>query len=141
MPTAPELQARDTVLVTDGPFADLTGPIRSIDRERRRALLVVQVFGDDTLIDVLPSAVGAVSELSPAARDVGDVNPRRAAAVAGPSATRLIPGRVHGSLLAARRGLVAGSCPASWCRGSSVTRSGTRPCTISAEAAAHEEPC
>ncbi|MFF3511181.1 KOW motif-containing protein [Streptomyces sp. NPDC002573] len=61
MPTAPELQARDTVLVTDGPFADLTGPIRSIDRERRRARLVVQVFGDDTLIDVLPSAVGAVS--------------------------------------------------------------------------------
>ncbi|MGW4519413.1 hypothetical protein ACWEO4_48050 [Streptomyces sp. NPDC004393] len=33
------------------------------------------------------------------------------------------------------------SCPASWCRGSSVTRSGTRPWTISAEAVAQEEPC
>lgn len=35
----------------------------------------------------------------------------------------------------------SGSCPASWCRGSSVTRSGTRPLTISAEAAVHEAPC
>ncbi|MGJ3561906.1 thiamine pyrophosphate-dependent enzyme [Streptomyces sp. INA 01156] len=35
----------------------------------------------------------------------------------------------------------AGSCPASWCRGSSVARSGTRPLTISGEAAVHEAPC
>lgn len=33
------------------------------------------------------------------------------------------------------------SCPASWCRGSSVTRSGVRPLTISGEAAVHEAPC
>ncbi|MQY37919.1 Transcription termination/antitermination protein NusG [Streptomyces sp. RB17] len=52
MPSAPELQPGDTVLVTDGPFAQFTGPVRAIDRERHRVELVVQIFGDDTRIDV-----------------------------------------------------------------------------------------
>ncbi|MEU7716936.1 KOW motif-containing protein [Streptomyces tibetensis] len=47
-----ELQPGDAVLVTDGPFAQFTGPVRAIDRERHRIELVVQIFGDDTRIDV-----------------------------------------------------------------------------------------
>ncbi|WP_369263491.1 KOW motif-containing protein [Streptomyces sp. R35] len=52
MSTTPELQPGDTVLVTDGPFAQSMGPVRAIDRERNRVELVVQIFGDDTRIDV-----------------------------------------------------------------------------------------
>ncbi|MER6731101.1 KOW motif-containing protein [Streptomyces puniciscabiei] len=52
MPTSPEPKSGDTVLVNDGPFAQLTGPVLTIDRERNRVQLVVQVFGDDTRIDV-----------------------------------------------------------------------------------------
>ncbi|TQE27028.1 transcription termination/antitermination protein NusG [Streptomyces ipomoeae] len=52
MPTTPELQPGDTVLVKEGPFAQLTGPVRTIDREQKRVQLIVQVFGDDTRIDV-----------------------------------------------------------------------------------------
>jgi hypothetical protein len=37
--------------------------------------------------------------------------------------------------------LAVGSCPASWCRRSSVAGSGTRQLTISADAAVHEAPC
>ncbi|MFD8090897.1 KOW motif-containing protein [Streptomyces malaysiensis] len=61
MPSASELQPGDTVLVTDGPFAQSTGPVRAIDRERNRVQLVVQVFGDDTRIDVPLNAVEKVS--------------------------------------------------------------------------------
>jgi transcription antitermination factor NusG len=61
MPSAPELQPGDTVLVTDGPFVQLTGPVRTIDQERNRVQLIVQVFGDDTRIDVLLDAVEKVS--------------------------------------------------------------------------------
>ncbi|MDC2958948.1 KOW motif-containing protein [Streptomyces gilvifuscus] len=57
MPSAPELLPGDTVLVTDGPFAQFTGPVRAIDRERNRVQLVVQVFGDDTRIEVPLDAV------------------------------------------------------------------------------------
>ncbi|MGW1727970.1 KOW motif-containing protein [Streptomyces sp. NPDC002306] len=57
MSSAPELQPGDTVLVTDGPFAQFTGPIRGIDRERHRVQLMVQIFGDDTRIDVPLDAV------------------------------------------------------------------------------------
>jgi hypothetical protein len=42
--------------------------------------------------------------------------------------------------MAAHACLTVRSRPASWCRGSRVTRSGTRPLTISAEAAVHEAP-
>ncbi|MEY2245135.1 KOW motif-containing protein [Streptomyces sp. BF23-18] len=52
MSSAPELQPGDTVLVTDGPFAQFTGPVHAIDRERDRVQLIVQIFGDDTRIDV-----------------------------------------------------------------------------------------
>jgi transcriptional antiterminator NusG len=52
MRTTPELQIGDMILVTDGPFAEFTGPVRSIDHERERVRLVVQIFGDDTVIDV-----------------------------------------------------------------------------------------
>lgn len=52
MPSTPELQPGDTVLVTDGPFAQFTGPVHAIDRERNRVQLVVQIFGDDTRIDI-----------------------------------------------------------------------------------------
>jgi transcriptional antiterminator NusG len=61
MPTTPDLRPGDTVLVKDGPFAEFTGPIRSIDRERGRVQLVVQIFGDDTRIDVPLSMVEKVS--------------------------------------------------------------------------------
>ncbi|MFG3588427.1 KOW motif-containing protein [Streptomyces krungchingensis] len=61
MSTTPELQPGDTVLVKDGPFAEFTGPVRSVDRERRRVQLVVQIFGDDTLIDLPLAAVEKVS--------------------------------------------------------------------------------
>ncbi|MBD9703909.1 KOW motif-containing protein [Streptomyces sp. ID01-12c] len=52
MRTTPELQVGDEVLVTDGPFAEFTGPVRCIDHERERVRLVVRIFGDDTVIDV-----------------------------------------------------------------------------------------
>ncbi|MFD5819195.1 KOW motif-containing protein [Streptomyces sp. NPDC127038] len=52
MSSASEPQPGDTVLVTDGPFAQFTGPVRSVDRERRRVQLIVQIFGDDTRIDI-----------------------------------------------------------------------------------------
>ncbi|MFJ8155851.1 KOW motif-containing protein [Streptomyces sp. NPDC094468] len=52
MSSAPELQPGDTVLVTDGPFAQFTGPVHAIDRERDRVQLIVRIFGDDTRIDV-----------------------------------------------------------------------------------------
>lgn len=61
MPSASELQPGDTGLVTDGPFSQSTGPVRAIDRERNRVQLVVQVFGDDTRIDVPLNAVEKVS--------------------------------------------------------------------------------
>ena len=57
MSTPPALQVGDTVRVTDGPFVDLTGPVRSIDVERKRVQLVVPIFGDETLIDINLSAV------------------------------------------------------------------------------------
>ncbi|MFE4696851.1 KOW motif-containing protein [Streptomyces sp. NPDC056738] len=52
MPSASELQPGDTVLVTDGPFAQFTGPVCAVDRERQRVQLIVQIFGDDTRIDI-----------------------------------------------------------------------------------------
>lgn len=52
MPSASELQPGDTVLVTDGPFAQFTGPVYAVDRERQRVQLIVQIFGDDTRIDI-----------------------------------------------------------------------------------------
>ncbi|MFE7858694.1 KOW motif-containing protein [Streptomyces sp. NPDC057403] len=61
MPSASELQPGDTVLVTDGPFAQSTGPVRAIDRKRNRVQLVVQVFGEDTRVDVPLNAVEKVS--------------------------------------------------------------------------------
>ncbi|MBX7553923.1 KOW motif-containing protein [Streptomyces sp. NPDC004232] len=51
-PITPELQPGDTVLVTDGRFAQSTGPVRAIDQERNRVQLVVQIFGDDTRIGI-----------------------------------------------------------------------------------------
>ncbi|MFF4547410.1 KOW motif-containing protein [Streptomyces sp. NPDC001435] len=57
MPTTSELQPGDMVLVTDGPFAQSTGPVRAVDRERNRVELIVQILGDDTRIDVPLDAV------------------------------------------------------------------------------------
>ena len=62
MPDVRELQPGDTVLVTDGPFVQLRGPVRTVDRERNRVQLVVQVFGDDTRIDVPLDAVEKLSD-------------------------------------------------------------------------------
>ncbi|WP_458244626.1 hypothetical protein [Streptomyces sp. MAI_2237] len=59
--SAPDLRPGDTVLVIDGPFARSTGPVRAIDQERHRVRLIVQIFGDDTLIDVPLDAVEKLS--------------------------------------------------------------------------------
>ena len=60
MQSPSELQPGDTVLVTDGPFAQFTGPVRVIDRKRHRVELIVQIFGDDTRIDVALDTVEKV---------------------------------------------------------------------------------
>ncbi|MFF3559387.1 hypothetical protein ACFYXS_05025 [Streptomyces sp. NPDC002574] len=49
-------------MVTDGPFVQMTGPVLAIDRERNRVQLLVQVFGDDTRIDLPLDAVEKVSD-------------------------------------------------------------------------------
>ncbi|MET9878830.1 KOW motif-containing protein [Actinacidiphila glaucinigra] len=56
-----DLREGDTALILDGPFADFTGPVRSVDHERGRVRLVVLVFGDQTLIDVDLSSVEKAS--------------------------------------------------------------------------------
>ncbi|MEY9967599.1 transcription antitermination factor NusG [Streptacidiphilus sp. MAP12-16] len=48
----PELHVGDSVLVREGPFANLTGVVRFIDAERKRVGVVVLIFGDETLIDI-----------------------------------------------------------------------------------------
>ncbi|MBK3564720.1 MULTISPECIES: KOW motif-containing protein [unclassified Streptomyces] len=63
MPSGLELQPGDTVLVIDGPFAQLTGPVRALDQERHRVQLIVQIFGDDTGIDVPLDAVERVPDV------------------------------------------------------------------------------
>ncbi|MET8947558.1 KOW motif-containing protein [Streptomyces sp. NPDC004542] len=59
-PTVPRLRPGNLVLVTDGRFAQSTGPVRSVDRKRNRMELVVRIFGDDTRVDVPPDPVEKV---------------------------------------------------------------------------------
>ncbi|WP_372440853.1 KOW motif-containing protein [Actinacidiphila acididurans] len=53
----------DVVRVTDGPFADFRGPVRSVDVGRGRVQLTVDILGDVSTID-LP-----LEDVSPAAAD------------------------------------------------------------------------
>ncbi len=52
-----DLQVGDAVRVIDGPFADFVSPVRSIDLDRGRVQLTVDIFGDPTTVDVPLSAV------------------------------------------------------------------------------------
>jgi hypothetical protein len=69
-----------------------------------------------------------------------DPAPRRS----GPSWRQfLAPGRTRqlSDYVAARKMPGHGSCPTTWCRGSSAARSGSRLMTISVEAAVREASC
>lgn len=61
MSTSPVPQPGDTVLVNSGPFMQYTGPVLTVDQERNRVQLIVQIFGDDTRIEVPLDTVDKVA--------------------------------------------------------------------------------
>ncbi|MFD7167382.1 KOW motif-containing protein [Streptomyces violascens] len=60
MPHESDVQVGGDVRVTQGPFADLTGPVLAVDHVRGRVQLTVDILGDATRIDVPLSDVRAV---------------------------------------------------------------------------------
>lgn len=52
MPDEAKVRIGDAVRVTGGPFADLRGPVGSVDFGRGRVQLTVDLLGDVSTIDV-----------------------------------------------------------------------------------------
>ena len=47
-----ELQVNDSVKIIDGPFVGMTGTIESIDVENKLANVIVDLFGQETSVEV-----------------------------------------------------------------------------------------
>ncbi|MFI6056373.1 KOW motif-containing protein [Streptomyces violascens] len=60
MPHESDVQVGGDVRVTQGPFADFTGPVLAIDHARGRVQLTVDILGHVTRIDIPLSDARAV---------------------------------------------------------------------------------
>ena len=47
-----ELQVGDTVNIVDGPFSGMTGKVDNIDLENNRLNIIIDLFGQETNVDV-----------------------------------------------------------------------------------------
>ena len=47
-----ELQVGDTVNIIDGPFSGMTGKVDNIDTENNRLNIIIDLFGQETNVDV-----------------------------------------------------------------------------------------